>query len=78
MEYQKEIDDMFVRLFREDDMSDDEYNEFVEKVLVSTGLTKEELNDNLLEGVANGYPVEVQMDLVDQAFATLKLDRSSV
>ena len=78
MQYEKEIDELFVHLFREEGDTDEEYQEFLGKVLEETGITKEDLNEQLEEGVSNGYPVDVQMDLVRQAFEPLKLNKSAL
>lgn len=78
MKYQNEIDTLFEKMFREPSMTDEQYNAFVEKVLLETEISKEELSENLEEGVKNGFSVETQLAMVDEVLSSLELDTSKI
>ena len=52
---------LFAELFREFWMDDDDYKEFETLVLKQTGQSYESMARAIAQGVANGYPLEVQL-----------------
>lgn len=62
MTYEKEIDQLIRESFFEDWMDEDDYNELISVIFDKT--RKEDLNSAIEEGVANGYSVEFQINIL--------------
>lgn len=61
MKHEKEIDKMLRGLLFEAWMNDDEYTEAVQKTLDSIGISKQELSNDLEEGIKKGMSVSDQI-----------------
>lgn len=63
MKHEAEIDKLLQELVY-DKNSEMEYEEFIDIVFKSTGITKQKLSDNIEEGIKNGYSVEEQIKVI--------------
>lgn len=64
MKFEKEIDQMLHDLLFEAWMSDVDYKEIIDKTFEITGISKQQLNDELIEGEKNGYPIDIQIKVL--------------
>ena len=64
MEYEKEVNQILQLIFKEDWMSDAEYEKASSLGMELSGITKEKLNEDLKIGIKNGYDIETQISLI--------------
>jgi len=62
IKYRKEIESMFNELFREDGMSDSEYNELMDTA-AQCGVTVENISKDIEDGIDSGYTLEYVLNL---------------
>lgn len=73
MEYKKEIDEIF-NLLRDDWMNDKDFENYKEVVIEETGMTYEKISEDISVGVKNGYPAELQIQMVQTILEQMKED----
>jgi predicted transcriptional regulator len=66
MKYLKEVDRLLEELFREDWMNDDDWNNFLEEVERTSGITIERLSSDIEIGVNNGYSFDTQIQMLKE------------
>ncbi len=65
MKYETEINEILNTVLpKESWMTDDEHKEIIEETFKQMGINKQELSEEIEEGVKNGYSVEKQMELI--------------
>ncbi len=63
LKYSKEIDEILEDVFRAKWMSDDEYKELYDELIVKQPKVKAELSKAIDQGIENGYGLEEQLDI---------------
>ena len=65
MKYEEEVKEVInIMIPRESWMNDEDYQEAVELTLKLTDTNLQKISDDIEEGVKNGHPVEVQLNLL--------------
>ena len=68
MKHEKIIDELFRKMFRDENMTDEEYGKFINETFIKSGLTKQGMSDDLETGVKNGHSIENQMGMIAKIF----------
>jgi len=68
MKHEKIIDELFRKMFRDENMNDEEYNKFLNETFIKSGLSKQGISDDLENGVKNGYSIDAQMGIIAKIF----------
>ena len=63
-DYYEVAEQMLKELFWEDWMEKEDWEEFENTLYKATGLTREKLGADIVEGVKRGYPIEKQIKLL--------------
>ena len=68
MKYETEISEILkMAISKESWMTSDEHKEAIDETFRQTGITKQQISDEIKTGIKNGYTVEQQIDLLKRA-----------
>ena len=72
MKYETEISELIDIAFpKKEWMSDQEYNDGVEKSFKLIGISKQKLSDEIETGVKNGYTADQQVKIISELFSSV-------
>lgn len=75
MKYEKEIEQLFIDLFYEECLDQDDFNDVLNEALKLNNISKQSISEQLEIGVNNGYTVEDQIMLVKLFFMSFKNEK---
>lgn len=64
MKYQKEVNDLLKELFYESWFDENDWNEYLNELLLATNNSLEGLSNDIQTGIDNGYTLEFQLNLL--------------
>jgi hypothetical protein len=70
--YEQEIESLLVDLFFEDSMTKEEWNQFRRTIFTKSGITYDELESSLDEGIQAGFTLKQQLIILRKQFANIK------
>lgn len=67
LKHKEAIESLFA-MFYESWMDDDDKREFVQMLLSKTGMTLDDLDNSIEEGIKNGYTIQEQLEAAKKVF----------
>ena len=69
MKYEDEINEILNTFIpKKSWMTDEDHKEVIEETFKRTGMSKQQLSDDIEVGIKNGYSIKEQVDLLKQVF----------